>query len=71
MCLFIVNVLVGEHHPTRHRGTNKITDRKTQDLTSYVDIKSNQLQEILVKVFKDVRDISIREDKPTIRTLNL
>ena len=39
-----------------------------EDPTSYVDIKSNQLQEILIKVFKDVRGIYIREDKPTVRT---
>ena len=45
-----------------------MTDRKTQDSTSYVDIKSSQLQEILAKLLKDVRGICIQEDKPTIRT---
>ena len=45
-----------------------MTDRKTQDSTSYVDIKSSQLQEILAKLLKDVRGICIREDKPTVRT---
>ena len=48
-----------------------LTGRQTEkrkDPTSYVDIKSSQLQEILVKVLKDVRGICIREDKPTVRT---
>ena len=45
-----------------------MTDRKTQDSTSYVDIKLSQLQEILAKLLKDVRGICIWEDKPTVRT---
>jgi hypothetical protein len=45
-----------------------VTDRKTLTPTSYVDIKSKDLQEILIRVLKHVRGISLREDKPTVRT---
>ena len=71
--LFIHRIRIGRRisGDRVHRSTNRTTDRKTQDPTSYVDVKSNQLQEILGKVFQDVRDISIREDKPTVRTLQL
>lgn len=45
----------------------RITDRTGLAPTSYVDIKSKELQEVLVKVLADVRGVSLREDKPSVR----
>ena len=44
-----------------------MVDRKTLTLTSYVDVKSKELQKVLIEVLADVRGISLREDKPTVR----
>ena len=44
-----------------------VVDRKTLTPTSYVDVKSMELQKVLMEVLEDVRGISLREDKPTVR----
>lgn len=44
-----------------------VADRKTLTPTSYVDVKSKELQKVLMEVLEDVRGISLREDKPTVR----
>jgi hypothetical protein len=41
-------------------------DKKTQDLTSYIDIKSEELRDILRIVLRDVYGISLNEDKPSV-----
>ena len=51
-----------------HSIANKwITDRRSLVATSYVDIKSKQLQEVLIDVLEDVRGTCLREDKSTVR----
>jgi hypothetical protein len=44
-----------------------ILDRNTKDATSYVDIKSEELRDVLREVLKDVYGISLMVDKPTVR----
>jgi hypothetical protein len=44
-----------------------ILDRKTKDPMSYIDIKSEELRGILREVLKDVHDISLMVEKPTVR----
>jgi hypothetical protein len=44
-----------------------IPDRDTKDPTSYVDIKSEELRDILREVLKDVHGISLIVEKPTVR----
>lgn len=44
-----------------------ILDRKTKDPMSYIDIKSEELRDILREVLKDVHGISLMVEKPTVR----
>ena len=44
-----------------------ILDRHNKDATSYIDIKSEELQGILREVLKDVHSISLMVDKLTVR----
>ena len=44
-----------------------VPDRGTKDPTSYVDIKSEELRDILREVLKDVHGISLMVEKPTVR----
>ena len=44
-----------------------ILDRDTKDATSYADIKSEELRDILREVLKDVDGLSLMVDKPTVR----
>ena len=44
-----------------------VADRKTLVPTTYIDVKSKDLQAVLVEVLEDVRGICLREDKPTVR----
>jgi hypothetical protein len=44
-----------------------ILDRKTKDAISYVDIKSEELRDVLREVLKDVHGISLMVDKPIVR----
>lgn len=44
------------------------TDRKTSEPTAYVDIKSEGLRDILRTVLRDVKWISLGEDKPAVYT---
>lgn len=44
-----------------------ILDRKTKDVTSYINIKSEELRNILREVLKDVHSISMIVKKPTVR----
>jgi len=41
-------------------------DKENKYYTEYVDIKSEGLQNILCEVFKDVRGVSLRGDKPSV-----
>lgn len=47
---------------------NRVVDKETLAPISYIDIKSKELQEILMSVLEDVRGICLREDKPTVRS---
>lgn len=41
-------------------------DKKTLERTSYVDIKSEELRDILRTVLGGVRAINLNEDKPAV-----
>jgi len=44
-----------------------ILDRSTKDAAFYVDIKSEELRDILREVLKDVHGISLMVEKPIVR----
>jgi hypothetical protein len=44
-----------------------VPDRDTKDPTSYVDIKAEELRDILREVLKDVYGISLMVEKPIVR----
>ena len=48
------------------RPSNDCLDKITMDLTCYVDIKSEELRDILKTVLRDVQIINLNEDKPTV-----
>jgi hypothetical protein len=41
-------------------------DKKTSDPTFYIDVKSEPLQEILIKVLRGVKGTCLDGDKPTV-----
>ena len=45
---------------------NNSLDKETKEPTFYVDIKSEELRDILKEVLKDVYGVSLIEDKPSI-----
>ena len=45
---------------------NDALDKITMDLTCYIDIKSEELRDILRTVLRDVQIINLNEDKPTV-----
>jgi len=45
---------------------NNSLDKKTKEPTFYIDIKSEELRDILREVLKDVYSVSLIEDKPSI-----
>jgi hypothetical protein len=44
-----------------------ILDRDNKDAAFYVDIKSEELRDILREILKDVHGISLMVEKPTVR----
>jgi hypothetical protein len=45
------------------------SDKKTGDPTFYVDVKSEELRDILRVILRDVRGVSLNEDKPAANAL--
>jgi len=44
----------------------ELVDKTTKDTTSYIDIKSEYLRDILRETLQDVRGVSLAEDMPTV-----
>ena len=44
----------------------KPLDKKNVNFSTFLDIKSEVLRDILREVLKDVRGVNLREDKPTV-----
>jgi hypothetical protein len=44
-----------------------ILDQKTKNAISYIDIKSEELRDVLKEVLKDVYNISLMVNKPIVR----
>lgn len=45
----------------------KTLDKKTENPTYFIDLKSEALRDILRTVLQNVKGICLREDKPTVR----
>jgi hypothetical protein len=45
-------------------------DRDTKDPTFYVDVKSEELRDVLREVLKDVHGISLSEEKPKVSPIS-
>ena len=41
-------------------------DRKTDDPIFYIDIKSQELRDILRNMLRNINGVCLREDKPTV-----
>lgn len=44
-----------------------LSDRISEEVTPYIDIKSEDLRDILREVLHDVKAISLMEDKPSVK----
>ena len=67
MFLLFVIASVSIIHSGQTSPTNsKPLDKETKDTTTYVDIKSKCLRDILRAVLQDVRGISLKEDKLSV-----
>ncbi len=42
-------------------------DKKTLSPTHYIDIKSEELRDILRKILRNIRTVNINEDKPAVK----
>ena len=61
------NVLVRDHFVYRAESLLTIgSDRKSEELTPYIDFKSERLRNILREALHDIKDVSLMEDKPSI-----
>jgi hypothetical protein len=69
MCLLYRRGLVSKNWPLQIilLFNKDILDRKTKDVISYVNIKSEELQDVLREVLKNVYSISLMVNKPTVR----
>lgn len=67
MCSLSANVLVGDTFGYRAESLLTIgLDRKSEEVISYVDIKSEGLCGILREVLHDIKAVSLMEDKPSV-----
>lgn len=67
--VFVVRVRIGEPIDLfADPFTNDDTlDRKTNDPTFYIDIKSEELRDIVRTILRDVKGICLGDDKPTVQ----
>ena len=54
-------------HLVRVDLSNTFIDKNTKETTLYIDVKSKPLREILRDVLRDVKAVSLMEDKPSVR----
>jgi hypothetical protein len=47
--------------------SNELQTKKTQETTSYIDIKSASLRDILREICKDIRGVSLADITPSVR----
>ncbi len=67
MCLFCARGLVSLFYIAHSSCTDSNgLDKETKESTFHVDVKSEELRDILREVLKDVHGISLMEDKPTV-----
>jgi hypothetical protein len=67
MCLLSVNVLVGDAFGYGAESQLMIRlDLKSEEVISYVDIKSEGLRDVLREVLRDIKAVSMMEDRPSV-----
>lgn len=67
MCSLSANVLVGDSFGYGAESLLMIgLDRKSEEVISYVDIKSEGLRDILREVLHDIKAVSLMEDQPSV-----
>ncbi|KAL2376051.1 hypothetical protein RJZ90_007765 [Blastomyces dermatitidis] len=68
--IFVVRNQLGKKYilnSCSHLVADSISDRMTKETKTFVDIKSEVLLDVLREIVADVRAISLREDKPSIK----
>jgi hypothetical protein len=72
MPILISTLLLSETMLVRNTITFKFrfltsaSDKQSKDTTSYIDVKSELLRDILREVLRDVKSVSVMEDKPSV-----
>jgi len=64
--LLPASISVETHGLLVRRLSDGLIDKNTKDVTSYIDVKSGLLREILRDVLRDVKAVSLMEDKPSV-----
>ena len=66
--VFVVRVRIGEDREFAQGlfHANESADKSTKEPTSYIDIKSELLRDILRVILQDVRLVSLAEDMPSV-----
>ena len=54
-------------HLVRFELSNTFIDKNTKETTSYIDVKSEPLREVLRDILRGVKAVSLMEDKPSVR----
>jgi hypothetical protein len=70
--VFVARAHIGQYHPLRSVFDSLTTkaDRKTQEASHFIDIKSIELKDILRTILQGVPGISLKGDKLSVRNLD-
>jgi hypothetical protein len=69
--LFVTGSVSIAHSGQTSPPDSESLDKETKDTTTYVDIKSKCLRDMLRVVLQDVREISLKEDKLSVSCTTL
>lgn len=65
--MFIVREKIGTHNTSQQKiESHLFSEQKTKESTTYIDVKSELLRDILGEVLKNVRSVSVKEAKPSV-----
>lgn len=68
--MFVVREKIGTHNVSQQKiESHLFLEQKTKESTTYVDVKSEFLRDILGKVLKNVRSVNVKEAQPSVSNL--
>lgn len=64
--MFVVREKIGTNNVSQQKIETHFLENKTKESTTYIDMKSETLRDILGEVLKNVRSVSVKEAKPSV-----